>query len=149
MEAVTDPVDVRLAAMNLLARREHSLWELRRKLKSRFASETLLDEQLSRLAEQSLQSDRRFAESYVRQRIDRGFGPVRLREELRARGVSRADITLVMDALEIDWHSHAIRVLQNKFGDCSAADVKEQARRARFMQHRGFSTDHYRKREHD
>jgi regulatory protein len=148
-EAVINPADIRLAAMNLLARREHSVWELRRKLKRRFPDESLLDEQLTRLAEQNLQSDMRFAESYAYHRISRGYGPVRLREELRERGISKPDIALVMEALEIDWHNHAIQVLENKFGDGSPLDVKEEARRARFMQHRGFTAGHYRKHQHD
>jgi regulatory protein len=148
-EAVTNPADVRLAAMNFLARREHSVWELRRKLKRRFADESVLDAQLSRLTEQNLQSDMRFAESYVRQRISRGYGPVRLREELRERGISRTDIAQIMEELEIDWRTHAIQVMQNKFGDLSPHDLKEEARRARFMQHRGFTAEHYRHRQQD
>ena len=45
----------------------------------------LIDAQLSRLSAERLQSDVRFAASYARQRIGRGYGPLRLREELRAR----------------------------------------------------------------
>jgi regulatory protein len=148
-EAVTNPADVRLAAMNFLARREHSVWELRRKLKRRFTGDCVLDAQLSRLTEQNLQSDMRFAESYVRQRISRGYGPVRLREELHERGISRTDIAQIMEELEIDWRTHAIRVMQNKFGDLSPCDLKEEARRARFMQHRGFTAKHYRHLQQD
>jgi regulatory protein len=148
-EAVTNPADVRLAAMNLLARREHSVWELRRKLKRRFTDESLLDEQLSRLTEQNLQSDMRFAESYARQRISRGYGPVRLREELRERGISRTDRAQIMDELEIDWRAHAIQVMENKFGDLLPCDLRDEARRARFMQHRGFTAEHYRHLQQD
>jgi regulatory protein len=138
-----DPADIRLAAMNLLARREHSVWELRRKLRIRFPDDALLDEQLSTLTEQNLQSDMRFAESYIRQRIERGYGPVRLREELRERGVSRTDITRLMAELEIDWRAHALQVMQNKYGGFPPRDIKEEARRARFMQHRGFTAEYY------
>lgn len=146
---VIDPADIRLAAMNLLARREHSVWELRRKLRIRFPDDALLDEQLSRLTEQNLQSDMRFAESYIRQRIYRGYGPVRLREELREHGVSRADITRIMAELEIDWRAHAMQVMQNKYGEFPPRDIKEEARRARFMQHRGFTAEHYKPSKED
>jgi regulatory protein len=141
--SVIDPADIRLAAMNLLARREHSVWELRRKLRVRFPDDALLDEQLSRLTEQNLQSDMRFAESYIRQRTERGYGPVRLREELRERGVSRTDIARLMAEVEIDWRAHAMQVMQNKYGGLPPRDIKEEARRARFMQHRGFTAEHY------
>lgn len=147
--SVIDPADIRLAAMNLLARREHSVWELRKKLRIRFPDDTLLDEQLSRLTEQNLQSDMRFAESYIRQRIDRGYGPVRLRGELRERGVSRSDITRLLEELAIDWRAHAMQVMHNKYGDFPPRDIKEEARRARFMQHRGFTPEHYQHGEQD
>lgn len=144
-----DPADIRLAAMNLLARREHSVWELRRKLRRRFSDDALLDEQLSRLTEQNLQSDMRFAESYLRQRIASGYGPVRLREELRERGVCRTDIAQIIDDIQIDWRAHAIKVMQSKFGELPSRDIKEEARRARFMQHRGFTAEHYQHRTQD
>ena len=89
----------------------------------------------------------RFAEIYARQRISRGYGPVRLREELRERGISRADIAQLMEGLEIDWYEQASQVMSNKFGDLPPSDWKEEARRARFMQHRGFTVEHYQHRK--
>ena len=136
--------DIRRAAMDFLARREHSLLELRSKLKRRFADGSLIDEQLSRLAEENLQSDARFAESYVRQRVGRGYGPLRLRAELRERGVSDSDFDAALEAGAVDWHDLALTVLHKKFGAAPPGDMKEKARRVRFMQHRGFATDHYR-----
>jgi len=137
-------VDVRMAAMDLLARREHSLLELRDKLKRRFSDVSVIDDQLSRLAGENLLSDVRFAESYVRQRVEKGYGPLRLREELRARGVSGLDIDLALEALEIDWSQLASEVLRKKFGEDSPPDLSEKARRMRFMQYRGFAVEHYR-----
>jgi len=137
------PADIRLAAMNLLARREHSVRELRNKLKRRFPDNDKIDEQLSLLIAQRLQSDVRFAQSYTRQRISRGYGPIRLREELRERGVSEADVAAAMDEMEIDWCAVAADVMRKKFGMRGAIDLKEKARRARFMQYRGFAAEHY------
>jgi len=135
--------DIRLAAMNLLARREHSVRELRNKLKHRFPDSDKIDEQLSLLIAERLQSDVRFAQSYARQRISRGYGPIRLREELRERGVSEADVAAAMDEMEIDWCAVATDVMCRKFGLRDAIDLKEKARRIRFMQYRGFATEHY------
>ena len=136
-------LDVRLVAMNLLARREHSLLELRDKLKRRFSDDATIDEQLSRLADENLQSDLRFAESYVRQRVGGGFGPLRLRDELRERGVSGPDIDVALKTDEVDWRELASEVLRRKFGEGLPADLKEKARRIRFMQYRGFAAEHY------
>lgn len=130
--------------MDLLARREHSVRELRNKLLRRFPDAASVDEQLSRLIAERLQSDVRFAASYARQRINRGYGPLRLREELRERGVLEADVTAAMAELDIDWCAVAVEVLHKKFGTREAIDLKEKARRARFMQYRGFSPEHYR-----
>jgi regulatory protein len=138
------PGDIRLAAMDLLARREHSVQELRAKLKRRFADESMIDEQLARLARDNLQSDARFAGSYVRQRVGRGYGPLRLRAELRERGVSDADSDMALEAAAVDWCELASTVLRKKFGDGEPGDMKDKARRIRFIQHRGFASDHYR-----
>lgn len=148
-DAATDPADIRLAAMNLLARREHSIFELRNKLKRRFADEAMVEEELSRLTREGLQSDVRFAESYARQRVSRGYGPVRLREELRERGVSQADVAIALEQLALDWRDAAAQVLLKKFGPQEATDGKEKARRIRFMQYRGFTADHYRRLHED
>ena len=139
------PADVRLAAMNLLARREHSVRELRNKLKRRFPDHSMIDEQIARLTGQNLQSNLRFAECYARERIGRGYGPVRVREELRERGASALDVAAAMKELQVDWFVVASEVLLKKFGALAPSDIKEKARRARFMQYRGFIAEHYQK----
>jgi regulatory protein len=138
-----NPTDIRVAAMNFLARREHSVQELRKKLTCRFAEESMVDEQILRLTSEGLQSNARFAESYALQRTSRGYGPVRLREELRERGVSEADIDVTINELSMDWCALASEVLNKKFGALAPSDLKEKARRVRFLQYRGFATDHY------
>ncbi len=139
-----NPVEVRVAAMDLLARREHSCKELKQKLKKRFDDETIIDEQLDRLAEEGLQSDSRYAESFVRQRFNRGHGPLRIRQEMRQKGIPDSDIEIAMESEEYDWFTSAQSVMERKFGTESAIDIKEKARRTRFMQYRGFSLDHFR-----
>jgi regulatory protein len=47
--------------------------------------------------------------------------------------------------MEIDWWAQAVDVLRKKFGALAPPDIKEQARRARFMQYRGFAAEHYQK----
>lgn len=138
-----NPVDVRVAAMDLLARREHTRKELKQKLKKRFEDESIIEEQLDRLAEENLQSDARYAESFVRQRYNRGHGPLRIRQEMRQRGIPDADIEIAMETGDYDWYSSAQSVMERKFGAEPPIDIKEKARRTRFMQYRGFSREHY------
>ncbi|TDG12155.1 regulatory protein RecX [Seongchinamella unica] len=138
-----NPADIRISAMNLLARREHSRGELKQKLKKRFADDALIDEQLDRLSEENLQSDQRFAESFLRQRISRGHGPLRIRQEMRQRGISDAEISAAIDAERPDWFVLAEQTYHRKFGLHPPADIREKARRNRFMQYRGYTLDHY------
>ena len=138
-----NPADIRRAAMNLLARREHSQRELRDKLRSRFPDSTLVEDVLHTLAAENLQSDERFAESFVRQRLSRGYGPLRLRQESKQRGLSEADLDAAFASVEPDWFDLAERCYRKKFGASPAEDLNDKARRVRFMSYRGFSRDHY------
>ncbi|HHO68381.1 MAG TPA: regulatory protein RecX, partial [Gammaproteobacteria bacterium] len=89
--------------MRLLARREHSVLELRRKLEQRGWQGGPLDEVLDSLVDQNLLSDRRFAEVYTRTRIERGYGPLRIRAELRERGIDAALAEAALEAEAPDW----------------------------------------------
>jgi regulatory protein len=142
-EGDIDPAAIRLAAMNYLARREHTRRELKQKLAKRFKSADLVDEQLERLADEGLQSDTRFAESFVRQRYNNGYGPLRIRQELGQKGVPDSDIEGAMSSQDYDWYASAKAVLERKFGPERAADLREKAKRSRFMQYRGFSAEDF------
>jgi regulatory protein len=135
--------DIRFSAMNFLARREHSRRELKQKLKKRFPNEELVELELQRLANENLQNDARFAESFVRQRTGSGYGPVRTRQELRERGISDAAISDTIEGFGIDWPSVADQAYRKKYGEIAAIDLKEKAKRSRFMQYRGFAPEHY------
>ncbi len=129
--------------MNLLARREHSLAELRLKLRRRFPDEMAVETELQKLVAEKLQSDARYAESFARQRATRGYGPLRVRQEMRDKGLSDQAVSAALEVLALDWAALAAQVLRKKFGPRDCADIKEKARRVRFMQYRGFSTEHY------
>jgi regulatory protein len=131
-------------AIRLLATREHSREELRAKLRQRAEEGEDVEAVLDRVAEIGLQSDQRFAESYLRSKGAR-LGGARLRRELNERGVSE---DLVADALEQtqldDELTRARAVWMKKFG-VLPQDRREWARQARFMQTRGFAAEVIRK----
>lgn len=141
-EEATDPQKVRFAAMNLLARREHSMAELQQKLARRFDDAAVVECELQRLREENLQSDERFVQSFVRQRIQRGYGPLRIERDCRAKGVSRDELERAFSAAEVDWSELAQEVLQKKFGPHPPQTLQEKARRVRFLQYRGFTSEH-------
>jgi regulatory protein len=139
------PLDVRRAAMDLLARREHSTKELADKLYRRFPDRDVIADQITVLKEDNLQSDERFVESFVNGRKSRGKGPLVIRQDLKQRGISADLIAVYLDEAPELWLPIAEQTYHKKFGDKPIADQKDKARRIRFMQYRGFSGDTIRK----
>ncbi|TAH47566.1 MAG: recombination regulator RecX [Betaproteobacteria bacterium] len=134
---------LRERALRYLAQRDHSRTELARKLAAH-GSAAEVAEVVARMGELGLQSDRRFAEAWVRSKAVR-FGAARLRNELGRRGVERelVDEALAAECVESELE-RARAVWRAKFG-APPADAREWARQARFLQTRGFATDVIRK----
>ena len=110
--------ELRLAGMDLLARREHGSSELTAKLTRRFRKRNCdprtVESVVQQLIDEGLLSDERFAAVRARQLARRGFGPSRIRNDLRQR-----------KPIEGDWDDRQ----------------RERARRLRFLQYRGFGSD--------
>ena len=127
--------ELRQKAIRLLARREHTRAELARKL-APLGTEEEIETVLNELARSGLQSDARFAESYLRSQAGR-LGAARLRQTLRSKGVAadlvEAQVTDLPAELE-----RAQEVWRKKFA-APPADAREWAKQARFLQGRGFS----------
>lgn len=126
-------------ALGLLARREHSRRELKLKLRQRGYEGEEAGAALDRLGEQRYQDDDRFAEALVRNRSAQGYGPQRLRAELKSHGLSDARIRELLDAAEIDWTALAAAQLRRRYGSAASADPAERVRRAQFLLRRGFA----------
>ena len=130
---------LRQKALRLLALRDHSRAELARKLAG-LGTPQEVDATLDRMAELGLQSDRRFAEAWLRGKAGR-FGTARLRMELARRGVDADTVEQALGESAIDDDLERARaVWRSKFGT-PAQDRREWARQARFLQGRGFSSE--------
>ena len=136
--------EIRATAMRLLARREHSIYELQSKLESRGYTAELVQQVLEQLVSERLLSDERFTESYVYYRGSRGRGPLRIRAELRERGVSDELISHHLEASELSWREQAEAARQKRFGKALPQEWNERSRQARFLQYRGFSSEQIR-----
>ena len=75
--------------MDLLARREHSEQELQQKLQARGYGPEAVGEVLVGLKTAGMQDDVRYTEAYIRSRVAKGYGPVRISRELYERGIPR------------------------------------------------------------
>ena len=91
-----DPVSaLRVAALRLLTRRDHSRAELGAKLAAQAESEEQLQQVLDTLQAEHLLSDHRYASQRVLAR-GRRYGNARLSQELRQRGVGDEDIVAAL-----------------------------------------------------
>ena len=135
------PRTIRVAAMDYLSRREHATHELFQKLLQKEYDPDEISEALARLADQGLLSDERFTEAFINQRINRGSGPLKIRAELRQKGVSDAMIETFLNERDVRWRECALAVRIKKYGSERPSDLKETARQSRFLQSRGFSSE--------
>ncbi|MCH9689959.1 MAG: recombination regulator RecX [Gammaproteobacteria bacterium] len=130
------------AAVRLLARREHSRYQLQNKLKQRGFLMDAIDEALDKCLRLDLQSDVRFADMYCRGRINRGYGPVVIRQLLRQEGVSVdiADDILEQANVDINWLHEAARVWHKKYQNIpDNPSPLEQQKQRNFLRYRGFT----------
>jgi regulatory protein len=129
----------RSVALRLLARREHSRLELSLKLHQRKIDNTVIEAVLDDYEEKGWLDDNRFADVYARQRMDHGYGLLRIVGELQQRGVHQIPECLG-EVTETTWCERAIELRRKRYGltDLSA-DWDEKVRQGRFLNRRGFS----------
>ncbi|NIW86811.1 MAG: regulatory protein RecX [Gammaproteobacteria bacterium] len=143
---MSEPLEeIRRKALELLAAREHTRVELARKLRRRGSPAPAIEQTLDALAAEGHLSDDRFAEAYVRRRAGAGFGPLRIQQELRERGVDPGVIAGHLDAEAHDWVARAAQAREKRFGRAPPANRREWLRQARFLDYRGFTGEQIRR----
>ena len=103
----------------------------------RAPSPELVESVLDELEGMKLLSDRRMAESLVRNGAER-FGRARLSQDLQRKGLDENLISNVLQPLAEDEKSRAQAVWQRRFGK-PPTSLKEKARQYRFLVGRGFA----------
>ena len=129
-------VELRARALRLLARREHSRNEIERKLTPHAESSEALQGLVSRLKEKNQLSEVRFAEERTRT-LSRKYGAARIRQDLKSKGVSEELIASVSTEGDLE---RARAILERKYRT-PAVTRGERAKRMRFLQSRGFSSE--------
>jgi len=127
--------------MNLLARREHSASELLRKLKRHDHDHSDILAAIEELQADNLQSDQRFVENFINRKVNAGFGPVKIRHELRQKGIAQDLAETFLDAFEGEWQDRLMQQRLRKFGEDIPVDYASKMKQARFLQNRGFSPE--------
>ncbi len=141
---MSDPTEteIRQSAMNILSMREQSRSELFRKLVRKYPeARDKIEAVVEQLAGNDFQSDERFAESFVRSRINRGYGPIRISAELRQKGVDREAVSEILPDISDDsWFEMAVEAQTRKFSGKTANDQKEKAKQMRYLIYRGYTS---------
>jgi regulatory protein len=145
MARAKPPLSLKGRALALLAQREHSEAELRRKLRrhegdaeaDELAIAARLDEVIAWLREHHFLSEERFIESRVHARAAR-YGNLRIRQELAQHGLRLG--TDAAQALKDTELQRALAVWQRKFAHPAAGRL-ERAKQSRFLAQRGFSAE--------
>jgi regulatory protein len=135
------PMEARKKAMDFLARREYGQTELIKKLADKGYDRDVAEQAVVKLTADGLQSDQRFAESFVQSRINQGKGPVRIRLDLGQRGIADAVIHQAIEQSDADWRALARSVRHRKFSAALPPDFKAKAKQMQFLQYRGFEQD--------
>lgn len=137
-----ESVEIERTAMRFLARREYSRMELTRKLLARTYSSDLINTVLESLQHRGYLSDERYADLLVRSRISTGFGPFKIKFELRDKGVAESIIDDTLVSFDTDWVALAKKVIAKRYGGRPPLDHDDLARQLRYLKNRGFYQQH-------
>tara|TARA_B100000886_G_scaffold62785_2_gene38979 strand:+ start:4903 stop:5343 length:441 start_codon:yes stop_codon:yes gene_type:complete len=125
-------------ALELLSRREHSVYELKQKLKIKIIDLQTdeLDEVIEKLKNQNLLSDQRFALAVIKQKSSQGYGPKFIELYLKNKFVSSNDYDIYEQ--NIDWIEICVNQIAKKIRS-SSVSLKEKEKISRFLSNRGFN----------
>ncbi|WP_390901235.1 regulatory protein RecX [Shewanella xiamenensis] len=136
-------------AVALLARRDYSRQEIRTKLLEKGFEVADIDPVLDDCEASGFINDKRYAELLVRSHIARGHGPIRIRQAIAQKGLTKDCIEAALSANEHDWFELAKAKAIKKYtvpnvlevkGSLSREQIaKEKAKRVRFLLSQGFN----------
>ena len=147
MGRAVEPLDARaarVAALDALARRDHSFEDLRLKLLEKGYDAAVVAALLVALRDEKLLDDRCYLENFVGYHAARGQGPVRVRLGLRRHGVQGPQVEEYLDAYP-DWLAQLKKARLKKFGADLPKKYADRQLQARFLGYRGFTSAQIRK----
>ena len=132
---------IKTAVYRILAQRESSSAKIEQKLLTKGFPAEEIGPALEALRQDGTVSDKRFAESYIRYRQNRGYGPLRIRQELQTHGLSKEMIEDQLDITDNAWFTEIRTIWRKHFKGRLPADQRERAKQLRFLYNRGFTQD--------
>lgn len=135
-------------AVRILAVRDHSEQELRRKLAAPVmgkngpeeidATAEDYDRVIAWCYEHQYLDDDRFVARFIASRSRKGYGPVRIRQELNQKGIARESTEKAMRECDIAWGELARDQAIRKYGEPLPREFAEKVKIQRFLLYRGF-----------
>ena len=139
----SDVVLTRRAAMNFLARREHSFYDLKKKLINKYPeiNTKIIEQTISKLKTENLQSDERFTQSLVRFRKNKGFGYKYIKALLISQRIELDIIEKYLHKDEHEWICLASKLFLKKLGRKGFLKFGSKSYRkiTLYMSNRGFT----------
>jgi len=144
LPVMTDPDSkIRDCIVRMLARREHAVVEVHQKLSQRGFDKERIEHIIALFQQENLISDARFAEAYVRSRVQRGYGPRHIEQALLAKQITADEVAIALGSFN-EWIDLALQARVRRFGEGLPKDFKDKAKQMRFLQQRGFGHEHIR-----
>src|SRR5690606_38495784 len=133
---------VKHKAVALLARREHSRRELTEKLRQKGYSISEIEPCCDDLEAQNYLSDERFTFAFIKDRIQRGHGPLKVKAALLTKGVHHSLIEECEIWQSTDWHDMALAIANKKSALLIDEKLVVKRKISQFLQQRGFEFSH-------
>ncbi|WP_043757408.1 regulatory protein RecX [Aeromonas taiwanensis] len=152
-ESVTEPAEpveptfeeqlaaARAFAMRSLARRESAESELARRLRQQGFKEEVIDAVLDYCRGYHWIDDERYGAMAVRAGAAKGHGPLKIRFDLRRKGLSDVQIDAAFEQPELDWFELALALLARRARAADLADFKLRMKWLKYLLGRGFTQD--------
>lgn len=136
------PAKLIKAALRILSIREHSRFELEKKLKRHSSDSQKVEAALTALEQKNYLSEERFVEAFIHAKKNKGYGPRMIQYALAQRKV---DLALFESMLikYTNWAEAAEQIYLKKFGSIKITDLSEKAKRKNFLLQRGFLSEHF------
>lgn len=131
----------RAAAMRSLARRESAESELANRLRKQGFDEAVIAAVLDYCREHRWIDDERYGAMAVRAGAAKGQGPVKIRFDLRRKGLCDAQLEAAFEQPELDWFELAAELLARRARASELDDFKTRMKWLKYLLGRGFNQD--------
>ncbi len=129
------------SALRLLTRREHGALELCDKLEQKGFSQKEAKDALEACQRLGLQSDGRFVDNYTHSRLRQGYGPLKISQELKIKGIDKELILEKLQQEKDNWLTYAVKVWEKKSKGKKDLSFDEMQKLQTFLLYRGFTMD--------